>query len=152
MQKTRRVRSKARARIKPNGKARKRANKLKTGKPKIQSKEVYELTMKGIDALMRKGEENLSEKELDRLRILSEAAEGYEDVHDPLPIPSSLPDMIRMKMFQLKLKQHYAARLLGVSEAKLSLIMSGKQKPDIYFLKALHDKLNLDANQILQAV
>ena len=152
MQKTRRVRSKARARVKPNGKARKRANKLKTGKTKIQSKEVYELTMKEIDALMKKGEENLSEKELERLRILSEAAEGYEDVHDPLPIPSSLPDMIRMKMFQLKLKQHYAARLLGVSEAKLSLIMSGKQKPDIYFLKALHDKLNLDANQILQAV
>ena len=152
IQKTRHVRSKPGARVKPNRKAGKRANKLKTGKPKIQSKEVYELTMKGIDALMRKGEENLSEKELDRLRILSEAAEGYEDVHDPLPIPSSLPDMIRMKMFQLKLKQHYAARLLGVSEAKLSLIMSGKQKPDIYFLKALHDKLNLDANQILQAV
>ena len=152
MQKTRRVRSKSGARVKPNGKARKRANKLKTAKTKIQSKEVYELTMKEIDALMKKGEENLSEKELERLRILSEAAEGYEDVHDPLPIPSSLPDMIRMKMFQLKLKQHYAARLLGVSEAKLSLIMSGKQKPDIYFLKALHDKLNLDANQILQAV
>lgn len=150
--KTRPIRSKSGARIKPNGKARKRANKLKTAKTKIQSKEVYELTMKEIDALMKKGEENLSEKELERLRILSEAAEGYEDVHDPLPIPSSLPDMIRMKMFQLKLKQHYAARLLGVSEAKLSLIMSGKQKPDIYFLKALHDKLNLDANQILQAV
>ena len=116
MHKTRPIRSKPGARIKPNRKAVKRANKLKTGKPKIQSKEVYELTMKGIDALMRKGEENLSEKELDRLRILSEAAEGYEDVHDPLPIPSSLPDMIRMKMFQLKLKQHYAARLLGVSE------------------------------------
>ena len=148
IQKTRHMRSKPRVRVKPN----KPSKKLKKGKPKIQSKEVYGLTMKEIDALMRKGEENLSEKELERLRVLSEAAEDYEDVHDPLPIPSSLPDMIRMKMFQLKLTQHYTARLLGVSEAKLSLIMSGKQKPDIYFAKALHDKLNLDANQILQAV
>ena len=146
MQKNRRVRSSVR--IKP-----KAAQPVKkTSKTKIQSKEVYELTMKEIDALMKKGEENLSQKEFERLQILSEAAENYEDIHDPLPLPSSLSDMIRMKMFQLKLKQHYAARLLGVSETKLSMIMSGKQKPDIYFIKALHEKLNLDANQILQAV
>jgi len=150
--KTRHIRSKARARFKPKDKAKKAAKKVKPGRTKIQSKEAYELTMKEINALMKKGEENLSEKELERLRVLAQAAEDFEDVHEPLPIPSSLPDMIRMKMFQLKLKQHYTARLLGVSEAKLSLIMSGKQKPDIYFVKALHDKLNLDANQILQAV
>ncbi len=51
-----------------------------------------------------------------------------------------------------QLKQHFTARLPGVSEARLSLIMNGKQKPGIYFVKALHDKLNLDGNQILQAV
>jgi len=138
--------------IKPHGTTERKAKRMKTIKTRIQNKEVYDLTMKEIDALMKKGEENLSQKELDRLRILAEAAENYEDTHEPLPIPSALPDMIRMKIFQLKLKQHYTARLLGVSEAKLSLIMSGKQKPDIYFIKALHEKLNLDANQILQAV
>jgi len=40
--------------------------------------------MKEINALMKKGEENLSQKELDRLRILSEAAENYEDTHKQL--------------------------------------------------------------------
>lgn len=150
MQKTRRVRTMARARVKPR--AGQPAKKVRTKKTRIQNREVYELTMKEIDALMKKGEENLSQREIERLRILAEAAENYEDTHEPLPVPSSLPDMIRMKMFQLRLKQHYTARLLGVSEAKLSLIMSGKQKPDIYFIKALHEKLNLDANQILQAV
>ena len=152
IQKTRRVKSMTRARIKPNDKAGRSTKKTRTRKTRIQNKEVYELTMKEINALMKKGEENLGQKELERLRILAEAAENYEDIHEPLPVPSSLPDMIRMKMFQLRLKQHYTARLLGVSEAKLSLIMSGKQKPDIYFIKALHEKLNLDANQILQAV
>ena len=138
--------------VKPPRKGRRPVKKIRAARKRILNKEVYELTMKEIDALMKKGEESLSPKELERLRILSEAAENYEDTHDPLPIPSSLPDMIRMKMFQLRLKQQYTARLLGVSEAKLSLIMSGKQKPDIYFIKALHEKLNLDANQILQAV
>jgi HTH-type transcriptional regulator/antitoxin HigA len=152
IQKTRRVRAKTRVKAKLNGKTIRPAKKARTGKTKIQNKEVYELTMKEIDALMKKGEENLTQKELVRLRVLSEAAENYEDIHEPLPIPSSLPDMIRMKMFQLKLKQHFTARLLGISEAKFSLIMSGKQKPDIYFVKALHEKLNLDANQIIQAL
>ena len=149
LQKKRNVKTNRSRRAKRHGKARRSEKKIKR---KIQNKEVYELTMKEIDALMKKGEDNLSQKELERLRVLAKAAENYEDTHEPLPVPSSLPDMIRMKMFQLRLKQHYTARLLGVSEAKLSLILSGKQKPDIYFVKALHEKLNLDANQILEAV
>lgn len=150
---SRQVKSKTKVKAKPVGNAGQPATKAKTSKKtKIKNKEVYEVVMKEIDALMRKGEDNLSPSELDRLGILAEAAEVYEDIHEPLPIPSSLSDMIRMKMFQLQLNQHFAARLLGVSEAKFSLIMNGKQKPDIYFAKALHDKLNLDANQILQAV
>jgi HTH-type transcriptional regulator/antitoxin HigA len=149
LQKKRNVKTNGGRRAKSRGKVRQAGRKIRT---KIQNKEVYELTMKEIDALMKKGEDNLTQKELERLRVLAEAAENYEDTHEPLPVPSSLPDMIRMKMFQLRLRQHYTARLLGVSEAKLSLILSGKQKPDIYFVKALHEKLNLDANQILEAV
>ena len=106
-QKPHRIKPRAKAKVKPNGEAGRLAKKTKqirTRKTKIRNKEVYELTMKEIDALMKQGEENLSQKELERLRILAEAAENYEDTHEPLPIPSSLPDMIRMKMFQLRLK------------------------------------------------
>jgi HTH-type transcriptional regulator/antitoxin HigA len=152
IQKKHRVKAAKSNRVRPHGERRRPVRRVKATRKRIQSKEVYELTIREIDTLMKKGEENLSQKEIERLRILAEAAENYEDANEPLPVPSSLPDMIRMKMFQLRLKQQYTARLLGVSEAKLSLIMSGKQKPDIYFIKALHEKLNLDANQILQAV
>ena len=152
IQKKHSVKSAGSNRVKPQSERKRSIRRVKATRKRIQSKEVYELTIKEIDALMKKGEENLSQKEIERLRILAEAAENYEDIHEPLPVPSSLPDMIRMKMFQLRLKQQYTARLLGVSEAKLSLIMSGKQKPDVYFIKALHEKLNLDASQILQAV
>jgi HTH-type transcriptional regulator/antitoxin HigA len=124
----------------------------KNTRPKIKTKEVYEVTMKEIELLMKKGEKHLSDAERKRLLTLAEAAEQYEDTNEPLPIPTSLPDMIRLKMYQLRLNQNFAARLLGVSDAKFSLIMSGKQKPDIYFVKALHDKLQVDANLILQAI
>lgn len=122
------------------------------GKKIIRSKEAYDVTMKEIESLMKKGEKNLSEKEMERLGALAEAAEAYEDKHDPLPLPESLPDMIRMRMYQMQLTQSFVAKLLGVSDAKFSLIMNGKQKPDIYFIKAIHEKLRMDANLILKGL
>lgn len=58
--------------------------------------------------------------------------------------------MIEMRMFELKLKQKDLAEKLNVSNAKLSLIMNGKQKPDIDFLKAVHSQLQVDAEFILE--
>jgi len=52
----------------------------------------------------------------------------------------------------MQLTQSFVAKLLGVSDAKFSLIMNGKQKPDIYFIKAIHEKLKVDANRILQSL
>lgn len=132
-----------------NTKPSRKTSKLPT---RIKTSAAYSLVMKEIDTLMRKGENLLTEKEVKRLKALAEAAELYEDTVDPLPIPATLPEMIRMKMFQLRLKQQFTAKLLGVSEAKFSLIMNGKQKPDIFFLKALHQKLDLDAHQLLEAI
>ena len=119
---------------------------------KIQSKAAYELTMKEIDVLMKKGEANLSAMEIKKLKALATAAETYEDTFQPLPVPESLPDIVRYKLLQLHINQGYAAQLLGVSHAKFSLIMNGKQKPDIYFIKAVHDKLEVDANILLNAI
>ena len=119
---------------------------------KIQSKAAYELTMKEIDALMKKGEAHLSAVELKTLKSLAEAAEVYEDTFHPLPMPENLPDIVLAKLTQLRINQGYAAQLLGVSHAKFSLIMNGKQKPDIYVIKAVHDKLEVDANVLLNAI
>src|SRR5688572_20004152 len=121
-------------------------------KNQIKSKEAYDLTMQEIDTLMKRGEANLSLKDKARLRDLAEAAEIYEDMHDPLPLPSTLPGMIKMKLVVMHISQSYAAKLLGVSDAKFSMIMNGKQKPDVYFIKAVHEKLQIDANLILQTI
>ena len=52
---------------------------------KIQSKAAYELTMKEIDVLMKKGEANLSAMEIKKLKALATAAEAYEDAFQPQP-------------------------------------------------------------------
>jgi HTH-type transcriptional regulator/antitoxin HigA len=144
-----RVKSKAIAIAKPT----EEANRItKPVKIKIQTKEAYELTMKTIDTLMKRGEQNLSANELKTLSSLAAAAELYEDTFEPLPLPASLPDMIRIRLAQLQINQNFAAKLLGVSDSKFSLIMNGKQKPDIYFIKSIHIKLHVDANQLLGVI
>jgi HTH-type transcriptional regulator/antitoxin HigA len=148
---------KQKSRVKPKAEMRGHAgqpaqNVHVSRKFKIKNKEVYDVVMNEIDALMKKGEAHLNDAELSRLRILAEAAETFEDQTDPLPLPSSLPDIIKTKMFQLHLNQHFTAQLLGVSEAKFSLIMNGKQKPDVNFLKAIHEKLRVDANAIMASL
>jgi HTH-type transcriptional regulator/antitoxin HigA len=128
------------------------ANKKATYTLQIKTQEAYELTMTEIDTLMKRGEADLNTNELSRLSNLIKAAEQYEFQNEPLPMPSSFQDIVRMKIYKLQMSQTYAAKLLGVSDAKFSLIMNGKQKPDIYFIKAVHEKLKIDGNTILQAI
>ena len=52
----------------------------------------------------------------------------------------------------MKLRQKDLAKTLGVSNTKLSLILNGKQKPDIQFIKAIHAKLNVSADFIMQHI
>jgi transcriptional regulator with XRE-family HTH domain len=57
-----------------------------------------------------------------------------------------------MKMYELKLNQGEMAKRLNISGAKFSLILSGKQKPDIHFLKTVHDNLGIDGNYLLSVL
>lgn len=52
-------------------------------------KEAYDFTMRAIEMLMKRGEEDLSQKELNLLRTLSEAMARYEDVHEALVLPNN---------------------------------------------------------------
>jgi len=106
--------------------------------------------MEKIDTLMAKGSNNVSKKELAEIRSLAEIAQSYEQTKYIIDAPSTLIGMIEMRMFEMKLKQKELAKKLKVSDAKLSLIMNGKQKPDIEFLKTVHSELNIDAEFILE--
>ena len=50
------------------------------------------------------------------------------------------------------MKQAQLAKKLNLSEAKLSLILNGKQKPDVAFLKGIRKELKIDADFILDHV
>ena len=118
----------------------------------INNKSDYNAVMKRIDVLMKKGEGNLIKKENTELRRLSIEAQAYEKSIYHIPAPSTIEGMIELRMYEMKLKQHQLAQKLGISNTKLSLILNGKQKMDLVFLKAVHSKLNVDAAFILSKI
>jgi HTH-type transcriptional regulator/antitoxin HigA len=110
----------------------------------------YSDLMAKLNKLMTKGSKNVSEEELAEIRKLALMAQEYEQKKYLIEAPSTLVGMIEMRMFEMRLKQKDLAKKLNVSDAKLSLIMNGKQKPDIDFLKAVHSELKVNAEFILE--
>ena len=119
---------------------------------KITDEAGYNNVMAKIDSLMAKGSDKVSKDELADIRSLAQAAQAYEQSKYMIDVPTTLVGMIEMKMFEMKLKQKELARKLNVSDAKLSLIMNGKQKPGIDFLKAVHTELHINAEFILEHI
>jgi HTH-type transcriptional regulator / antitoxin HigA len=104
----------------------------------IKSEAQYRRAMEVIFTLMNKGEANLSRSQSDKLRKLAVAAQSYEKSIYAIPPPTTLEGMIELKMYERKLKQKELAKLMGLSEPKLSQILTGKRVPDVAFLKAAH--------------
>ncbi len=119
-------------------------------KMKIGNEKEYKATMKKIDALMKKGEKNLTDKEAKEIRTLALAAQAYEKSIYTIPAPKTFEGLIELKMYERRLKQKELAKLLGIGEPKLSQIMSRKRKPDLAFLKAAHEHLGIDGNILLE--
>lgn len=119
---------------------------------KIDNDSDYNTVIAKIDSLMAKGSKNVSKEELAEIRSLALITQDYEQQKYVIAAPSTLTGMIEMKMYEMHLKQHDLAKKLNISDAKLSLIMNGKQKPDVNFLKAVYTELKVDAGFILQHV
>jgi len=96
------------------------------------------------------GFSSLSKKESDELHKLSILAEKYEDeVLQIMPLPVTIENIVTIKMQEMGITQVKLAGMLNMDKAKLSQILNGKRKPDVPFLKAVHDKLNVDGNLLL---
>ena len=119
---------------------------------KIDNDIDYNSTINRIDGLMAKGSDKVSKDELAEIRSLALMAQAYEKTKYLIDAPTTLIGMIEMRMFEMRLKQKELARKLNVSDTKLSLIMNGKQKPGVEFLKAVHTQLKIDAEFILEHV
>lgn len=117
---------------------------------KIQTESQHKAALKKVDVLMKKGEKNVTPAESAQIRTLAMEIQAFEQKRYYVAPPKTLEGIIELRMYEMRLNQASLARKLGVSTTKLSLILNKKQRPDVAFLKAIHTKLKVDANFILQ--
>ncbi len=110
------------------------------------------MRVKEVDTLMRKGEENLTEKDTKDITAKAKVIQEYEKIHYPFPVPKTITEIVELKMFEKKLNRVKLAKKLGVANSKLSQILNGKRQPDVKFFKAVHEKLGIDGNFILESI
>jgi HTH-type transcriptional regulator/antitoxin HigA len=123
-------------------------------KKEITKKEftIAENKMNDLLAIVTKkgGFNYLTKKESTDLNTYTQIVKDYEDMHYTIPLPQTVQGLIELKMFENKLKQKELAKMLNITDTKLSEIMHKKRKPSISFLKAMHQVFNIDGNLLLK--
>ena len=125
---------------------------------KIRNEAQYSQVMVLIESFIQKatiggGFHSLSKNETNELENLSLLAEQYEDkVLKLMPLPVSINAVVQHKINELNINQVKLAEMLGLGTSKLSQILNGKREPDVPFLKALHSKLGISGDFLLESV
>jgi HTH-type transcriptional regulator/antitoxin HigA len=123
---------------------------------KIRTEGQYNQVMALIEKLLEKATNNggfgfLSGPEKKELSQLSILAEQYEDiVLKIMPLNVTISSVVLHKIKEMNLTQARLAEMLGLGTSKLSQILNGKREPDISFLKAVHDKLGISGDFLLE--
>src|ERR1041384_4503687 len=107
---------------------------METSKYKVTNDREHAALLEQVDVLMKKGERNVTPEESQEIRQMGLALQAYEMEVYPIQAPKTLEGMIELKMYEMKLKQKDLADTLGISPVKLSMIINGKQKPDLAFI------------------
>jgi HTH-type transcriptional regulator/antitoxin HigA len=115
----------------------------------LKTENDYESALEELNSLMKKGEDNITDPEAEIIESLALSIQAYEKIYYPFPMPKSIPEMVELKRFQLKLTQAALADMLGLGKPKLSQILNGKREPDVSFLKAVYKKLGIDPGFLL---
>ena len=119
---------------------------------KITTEKAYQKALTDVYNLMKKGENKIGGKDAKDISALANAIQDYEKIHYPFPMPKTIHEMIELKMFEKKINRVKLSKMLGVTQPKLSQILNKKREPDVSFLKAVHEKLGVDGNFILENV
>jgi len=125
---------------------------------KIRNEAQYNQVMALIEKFITKATDSggftfLSAPEKEELANLSLLAEQYEDnILQLMPLPVTINSVVQRKIKELNLTQAKLAEMLGLGTSKLSQILNGKREPDVMFLKAIHSKLGISGDFLLENV
>ena len=122
---------------------------------KIITEDDYKATDNALQDIIKKGAslggmDFLPDSDKMEFTRLGYMIKEWEDIYYPTPIiVSPLVKKIEERMSALNLKQRDTAKLLGISEGRMSELLSGKRRVSIRIAKRLRDSLNINSDFIL---
>ncbi len=109
----------------------------------ITKKEYKALCLRIEELLKIVGNDTPStDKNFIELDVISNLVADYEEVHYPIETPS-LVDVIKLRMYEMKLTQKGVSELIGVSPSRISEYLTGKSEPTLKVARNICRKLNI---------
>ena len=117
---------------------------------RIETEKQYQAAMARIEELLPLVTEETPEDDIHsvELVLLSNLVADYDDVHYPVEAPS-LVNVLRLRMYEMKLTQKSMAELIGISASRLNEILTGKREPTLQIARAICINLSIDAAIVL---
>ncbi len=111
----------------------------------------YKQASSRMEELLKVADNNTPQDDPIALELIvqSDIVEKYETENYSIGTPT-LKEVIELRMFERKLKQKDLAEILETSTSRISEYLNGKRDITIDIARALHKKLNIDSDIILQ--
>jgi HTH-type transcriptional regulator / antitoxin HigA len=116
----------------------------------IKTEPQYEAAVEVVQNLAMRGEENLDDGESDYLDALASLVESYESEHHSIA-PDGLRPHQRLKWLaeESGLSQDKLAKLLGISQPLVSLILLGKRELTLAHVRKLSEHFHLNPRYLM---
>ncbi len=114
------------------------------------TKEQYQVAMERISELVKVVDNYTptTDRNYIELMMLSDLVEEYENIHYSIKTPS-LVDIIKLRMYEMKLTQKAVSELIGVSPLMVNKYLTGKSEPTLRVARNISKKLNISADVVL---
>ncbi len=118
---------------------------------KIENSKEYQEALERIESLLLKVGSNQTYDNPDFVLLdrISDLVADYEDKHFKIEKPE-LIEVIKLRMYELGLKQSGLAELLGIPKSRVSEYLRGKRDITISVARKLNSELKIDGDIILQ--
>ena len=117
---------------------------------RIENKTQYNWAMKRVEELLPLVDDNtpLDNPNSIELELLSNMVADYSDEHFSLGEPT-LPEVIKLRMYELGINQLKLSEMLGVSPSRTSEYLTGKSEPTLPVARNIYRTLNINPAIIL---
>ena len=117
---------------------------------KIENEAQYEWAVSKVEELLPLVDDDTPQDDPNyiELVLLSNMVADYEEIHYPIGKPTII-DILKLRMYEMGLNQSQLAKLLGVSQSRISEYLSGKSEPTLKIGREICKKLNVPADIVL---